>query len=31
MLWRLLSTDDLVQVAEGGAEFEQKLLRWKSG
>ena len=28
--WRLISIDDLVQMAEGGAELEQKLLRWKS-
>ena len=28
--WRLISTNDLVQVAEGGAKLEQKLLRWKN-
>ena len=28
---RLLSSDDLVQAAEGWAELGQKLLGWKSG
>ena len=31
LLWGILSTVDLVQVAAGGAELRRKLLGWKSG